>query len=483
MTAAENTTATGGLTAGDEITLTLTGIAHGGVCVARHEGMVVFVADGIPGETVRARITEGSKKNFARAVVTEVIDASPDRIEHIWDAASLDRDPELRAGGAEFGHIALPRQRTLKEEVLREAMERFGGIELTAEKANELAGTPGAVSPLVQAVPAAEENGTGYRTRVRLHVDPETGEVGPYAARSHRVIPVETLPLAVPILEQIAPLGERLPDAVAIDLVAPSSDDPRALVTTVKVSQQRTSRTERNSKRAEKYGVPQKNARQKLEFERIGEDERVSEVVAGNLFRVRAGGFWQVHREAANILFNSISSQITALATAGRFNPEAPNLDLYGGVGLLAAALHQGATQAGATAAGGAVRVTSVEQDAAATDDAADNLAELSGALAVSGRTESYLKELLAAPAGVRERLREATIVLDPPRSGAGRTVTNQLREITPANIIYVACDPVALARDTKLLREAGYELYRLNAYDIFPHTHHFETVAVFVRD
>lgn len=105
---------------GDEIELEITNIAHGGVSVARHDGRVVFVADAIPGERVRARVTEARKKSFARAVTLEVLEASPDRRPHVWPEAALERDPEERAGGAEFGHIALERQRSLKAQVLAE---------------------------------------------------------------------------------------------------------------------------------------------------------------------------------------------------------------------------------------------------------------------------------------------------------------------------------------------------------------------------
>jgi tRNA/tmRNA/rRNA uracil-C5-methylase (TrmA/RlmC/RlmD family) len=80
------------------------------------------------------------------------------------------------------------------------------------------------------------------------------------------------------------------------------------------------------------------------------------------------------------------------------------------------------------------------------------------------------------------DRYRAATVVLDPPRAGAGTGVVRSIVELHPAHVVYVACDPVALARDTRTLRESGYELTRLRAFDLFPHTHHVEAVATFVR-
>ena len=75
-----------------------------------------------------------------------------------------------------------------------------------------------------------------------------------------------------------------------------------------------------------------------------------------------------------------------------------------------------------------------------------------------------------------------ATIVLDPPRAGAGAKVVGQILDLAPKHIVYVACDPVALARDLKPLIAGGYELVSLRAFDLFPHTHHVEAVASLVR-
>lgn len=427
------------LQVGDLIELDVTGIAHGGVCVARHEGRVVFVSDTIPGERVRARVTEARKKSFARAATVEVLTASEDRRPHFWAEATLERDPDERAGGAEFGHISLERQRALKADVLTDALSRFGGLD-----DSDLSRVTGGGLRVEAAAGDDEANGLGWRTRVRLHVDPETGVVGPYAARSRNVIEVTSLPLATEQISNMAPLEDRMPDLETVDLIAPNADDPRMLLA------------------------------HPGERTRAGANDAVRESVGGREFLVRAGGFWQVHREAPLTLFEAVREAILHLMDAGRFDASATNLDLYGGAGLLAAAM--------AEAAGPSLKVTTVESDPGATDDAAENLSELVGALAVTSRVDRYLADLLKTAGPVRERLRRATVVLDPPRSGAGGEVCAQLGELRPANLVYVACDPVALARDTKTLRELGYELQSLRAFDLFPHTHHLEALAVFTR-
>ncbi|MCD5347805.1 class I SAM-dependent RNA methyltransferase [Agromyces sp. S2-1-8] len=401
-------------------------IAHGGVAVARHEGRVVFVADAIPGERVRARVSDSGKASFWRADTLEVLDASADRREHPWSEAGVDRAPERRAGGAEFGHIAMARQRALKAEVLVDALARFGGIERAVEvEAVDPALAPGADAEL----------GTGWRTRLRLQVDAE-GRVGPYAARSHRVVPVASVPLAVPELAPLAPLDERFAGAHAVDLVAPSVGNPWVVVDTGETT-------------------------------RGGRRQRVEEQVGDRVFGLDRGGFWQVHRAAAATL----TAAVQQLVDADLFDPRAANHDLYGGVGLLAAAVGD--------RFGETVRITSVESDARATEHAGANLADWVGARALTGRVDRYLDEL-AASAGrtERDRLRAATVVLDPPRSGAGRQVVDRLAELRPRQLVYVACDPVALARDIGLLREHGYGLDELRAFDLFPNTHHVEAVA-----
>jgi tRNA/tmRNA/rRNA uracil-C5-methylase (TrmA/RlmC/RlmD family) len=101
------------------------------------------------------------------------------------------------------------------------------------------------------------------------------------------------------------------------------------------------------------------------------------------------------------------------------------------------------------------------------------------GARAVTARVDRFLDDLAAdAGSAERARLRDATVVLDPPRSGAGRAVVDRLAELRPRQLVYVACDPVALARDVGLLRAQGYELADLAAFDLFPNTHHVEAVA-----
>ena len=189
--------------AGDETDLDVTSVAHGGVFVGRigdpaddsgRGGRVVFVPDAIPGERVRIRLTDVGKKSFWRGEVLEVLEASPHRQPHVWRQADFSVPPHLRPGGADFGHIELSHQRALKLEVLTDALKRFGGIERADVPMHAATGAEGE---------AESADGSGWRTRVSLHVDAD-GYVGPFAARSHSVIAVEDYPLATPEVERAA---------------------------------------------------------------------------------------------------------------------------------------------------------------------------------------------------------------------------------------------------------------------------------------
>jgi tRNA/tmRNA/rRNA uracil-C5-methylase (TrmA/RlmC/RlmD family) len=396
---------------GKQVELDVTNIAHGGIAVARLDGRVVFVSDAIPGERVVARISSDAKKSFWRAETLTVLEPSPFRQPHIWVEAALDRDPDDRAGGAEFGHIQLPHQRELKRQVLVDGLQRMAGLEFEGT-VEEIAGDP---------------RGTGWRTRVRLHVG-ETGRPGPYAARSHRVIPVTHLALATPEINEIAPLGDSFEPGSTIDLLSPSTGGARLF-----------------------YGAQKPST--------------ITEVVGEREFRLADTGFWQVHRGAAEALTSAVQGAIDPEL----FDPRAANLDLYGGVGLLAAAV--------ADRFGPATRITTVESDATATEYAGHNLAEWTGAQAVTGRVERWLASYSGGP-----RAASATVILDPPRSGAGADVIESLVTSGPAQVVYVACDPIAFARDAKLLADRGYALVALRALDLFPNTHHVEAIGTFLR-
>lgn len=415
------------------IDLDITNVAHEGVFVGRHEGRVVFVPDAIPGERVRVRLTDTGRAAFWRAEAIEVLDASPHRRPHVWAPADIARDPERRPGGADFGHIALEHQRELKAHVLRDALTRMAGLD----------------RDVVVEAAVGDTDGGAWRTRLGLHVDDE-GRIGPYAARSHSVIEVDEHPLATPAVEDAA-LGLRRAKKGRVDLIEPAEGGVRIL--------HRPSERARPARGAQRPGP---DPRRETVVERVGD----------RVFHLDAGGFWQVHRAAARTLDDAVRWGI-AQAAPGGADPDGIHLDLYGGVGLLGAAL--------ADEVGAGARVVTVEADRRASAHAHDNLVEFDGARAVAERVDRFLSRVRddAHPAVDRAGVARGIVVLDPPRSGAGRETVEAIADLRPPGVVYVACDPVALARDVRTLRDRGYELEALRAFDLFPHSHHLEAVAV----
>jgi tRNA/tmRNA/rRNA uracil-C5-methylase (TrmA/RlmC/RlmD family) len=182
-------------------------------------------------------------------------------------------------------------------------------------------------------------------------------------------------------------------------------------------------------------------------------------------FRVSGSGFWQVHPGAAAALVGAVNQALDP-------RPGEVALDLYCGVGLFAAALADAVAPDGA----GPGRVLAVESDPGAVKDARRNLHDLPAVQILAARVDAALTGGASGDGPVGGRA--DVVVLDPPRTGAGRKVVHAVAALAPRAIAYVACDPAALGRDIAWFAELGYRLERIRVFDIFPMTHHQECVA-----
>src|SRR6056300_1106159 len=402
--------------------LEITTMAHGGSGIGRLDGRVVFTPGVVPGEVVEVEIVEDSKKSLWRAQPLKIVTPSPHRIPHIWPEADLSRPWAMRAGGADYGHIELSHQRTLKTDILRDALHRFGGLSVDLVDSLVVQGVPG----------DDEKNGLAWRTRVSLHADPE-GRLGPYAEKSHTVIPVTTLPLATENIQTCGVLDSRYAGAESVRVVDALSG-VRLIIDNQK-------------------------------------PQELSEFVSGVEFRLSDQTFWQVHHQAPEVLQGALQRAVQQ----DRLDPTARNTDLYCGVGLLGAAL--------ADISPSTLTLTGVESEESALPYLMQNLDDKTTLTPVADRVDRWLRrEVTGLSAATANGWSRATVILDPPRSGAKSDVISSLEKLAPAQIVYVACDPVALGRDTGLLDKAGYDMVFVEAWDLFPHTHHMETIATFVR-
>ena len=387
-------------------------VAHGGHCVARVDGQVVFVRHALPGERVRIQITESGRR-FGRADAVEILRASPDRVEPPCALAGV-------CGGCDFQHVSPDGQLTLLTSVVREQLQRLAGL--------TWAGSVEAVDPAL-----------GWRTRMTWAVTPD-GRPGLRRHRSHDVVAVDTCPIAHPDLPDptVQPW-----DADSVETIV-SSTGERLLVTDATIG---------DDLEAAVDGVVA------LDGTVRGGRSHLTERVLEHDFRVTGSGFWQVHPQAARTLVEAVMDGAGA-------RPGDTVLDLYAGVGLFTAFL--------ADAVGDDGTVVSVEADRGGHRDARRNLHERTSVRLVADTTERALRDETMPD-------RVDVVVLDPPRTGAKEAVT-AIAALQPGRVVYVACDPAALARDLATFAEHGYRLDSLRAFALFPMTHHVECVAVLHR-
>jgi tRNA/tmRNA/rRNA uracil-C5-methylase (TrmA/RlmC/RlmD family) len=308
----------------------------------------------------------------------------------------------LGCGGCDFQHIAIARQRELKSDVISEQFARIAKMDLkvTVEEVAE---------PL------------HWRTRAILNVD-GSGKAGFFESRSHNSIQIDDCLTCVPELKLTEITSRSWQPNSKIEISANKSGD-RTIVSSDLVE---------------------------------GPEEFI-EVVGDRTFQVSHSSFWQSHKLAPAVLTEAVM-RYAELQSGNQV------LDLYGGVGLFAAAA--------LSAVGLTGRVDLVEASSSAISDAKINFENVPN-------VNIYLGDV----AKIMPRIGSADVViLDPPRDGAGQLVLLQIAALNPKRIVYVACDPAALARDCAFANDLGWQLTKVRAFDLFPMTHHIEMVALFTR-
>lgn len=407
--------------------------AAGGRMVARHQGQVVLVLGAVPGERVRARV-ERVARGVVFAETVDVLAPSPDRRQ---------ADGDLRCGGMVLAHVRYCRQLTLKAEIVRDAFRRIARMEL-----------PSAVG--VTGSPEA-----GYRSHARLHV--REGRIGFVREGTHEVCDAgPTRQLASRTLEWLdsvrqAMVQRRLTGLSAIELAEDVAGDERACHVELRPG-----------------AVP-------ADYRWLGEGLRGLSAACGDRPGVtlvagrpaiddhlRAGGgqvvqlthdvraFFQSNR----FLLQPLVDHVRALV------PPGPVLDLYAGVGLFGLTL----------AAAGPAPVTLVEGDPVSSRNLRRNAAPFASHVTV---VPLSVEQALAEPRRLRVPA-DATVIVDPPRTGLSGAVRAGLLRLAPPRLVYVSCDVATLARDARALLDEGWQLASIAAMDMFPNTAHVECVALF---
>ncbi|MEZ4219460.1 MAG: hypothetical protein R3B13_00935 [Polyangiaceae bacterium] len=398
------------------------GMAHLG------DGRVAFASSTAPGDViaVRRRI---QKKSYARALDYEVVKPGEGRVSPECPHAA-------ECGGCDLMHLSRATELEAKRSILDQALQRTGGFHDLGE-----------LPPLITA--GAE---LGYRTRLRVHVA-RSGRLGLYAEKSHLVVPIRRCAVA------------RDPINAALERVASALSEHAALVEAIAELELQVDDDDRVMLFASpRDGVEPTRAQIAVAaalgpegwavagVKQHGEPQRFR-LDADLTLLAPAGVFVQVNWEVNRKLVGDVVAEAAALGVQ-RF------VELYCGAGNFSLPLARGRTGVAVDRDGAGLR--SAQQVAKAQD-----LQELSFLDADLARGMPKLPKRMAKP---------DLLVLDPPRTGA-KHIIGDVARLRAKHIAYVSCDPVTLARDAKLLVEYGYGLRKVQAYDMFPRTHHFETV------
>jgi 23S rRNA (uracil1939-C5)-methyltransferase len=426
-----------GLRAGSVVEVVVEKGVYRGLGLARHEGQVVFVPRGLPGDRVRARV-HSHTSGYVRAEAEELLAPGPGR-----RASPCPFFPAC--GGCSYQHLDYHAQLALKEQVLRESLSRAGAA---WEGEIPLAGSPE----------------RGWRTRASFHLaeGPEGWRLGLYAEGTHRVV---DLPYCLQVSEAmnrtqrglLAALVER-PHWVRrvreVDLA--ESGDGRRLVAALETAMAPAEAVSLASLAdavpwLTGFGVVAGHDRQRR-FHLLRGEPYVENEAGGRRLRSHIGSFFQGNRFRLGDLVAAVVDLTPRGGTA---------LDLYAGVGLFALALAEGADS-----------VVGVELNLTAVNDARYN-AEVGGLRNVRFHQRDALEGLSSVRVTPGER-----VILDPPRTGAGADLVRAIASRRPAAIVYVSCDPPTLGRDLKTFAGEGYVPDAVRAFDLFPDTFHLETVA-----
>lgn len=413
----------------------LTDMAYGGEAVGRHDGMVLFVTGGVPGDVVNVDVTI-SKKSFVRGHVVEVLKPS-----------------ELRAaapcpyfgscGGCQWQNVRYQEQLNIKRHLVTEAFQRIGHLE--AE-----------VQPVL-----GMEDPWHYRNTMEFGFTYE-GEPGLRRTRGHRIVPIQECLISRPEINETLELlwdlitREKLAEILPNNAFVRVGDIFPGVVVGLFGHGEWPEITERMVQARPDLiaGAVQRKGRGSEKGRTLFGKDYTEHILLGKQYRAGIASFFQVNPTQVERLIE------TALAWLEP-RPNEVILDAYSGVGTFTLQLAEKVME-----------IIAVEASPSANADAKMNASKWQSIRLVEGNFGEV--ELLVD--------RVDGVVIDPPRAGCSPEALETLTRLAPGRIVYVSCDPTTLARDAGLLVAAGYRLGQVQPVDLFPQTYHVETVALFTK-
>jgi 23S rRNA (uracil1939-C5)-methyltransferase len=450
---------------GDVVSLTVDDLAFGGEGVGRVEGYVVFVRGGLPGDRLRVRITEG-RGRFGRGAIEAVEAPSPERVEAPCPYFG-------RCGGCRLQHLAYPAQLRFKAKQVADCLQRIAG----------LAAVP--VRPILGAPELF-----GYRNKMEFTVAAAPpGQPPPIvglheADRYDAVLDIERCLIqsdtmnallaearaffrerALPVYDQES--GEGLLRFLMLREGRRTGEAMANVVTSAPQVSELQPLAERLERRVPGTASVVLNVNPKKASVAVGVEEHllagrdhIRESLGGLTFQISANSFFQTNTLQAERLFALVEE------SAGLTGGETV-VDLYSGTGAISLLLARRCR-----------RVYGIEVAEAAVEDARRNAKAngIENCTFFPGEVRAVLPQLVAR--GVRAEV----VVADPPRAGFHPKALRALRDLAPARIVYVSCNPGTMARDLGELARGGYRVEWVQPLDMFPHTPHIEAVARLTR-
>jgi 23S rRNA (uracil1939-C5)-methyltransferase len=416
--------------------LTIERVLPGGLGLAHAEGRTFMVALAAPGDHLRVQI-DRVKGNVSFASIEEILTPSPLRVEPPCPYFG-------RCGGCDFQQINYQAQLEAKVEIIKDCLRRLARIENIPDFQ-------------ITAAP----NPWHYRSRAQWQYDAVRQKLGYFESGSRSVCDVANCAVLAPQLENTL---ENLRARMQEGLLPDSARDFRAVV-----GDEGVSVTPRVRGPGSPAGQPGCGGAVREGSELAVESEQVRDIsrtIHGEAYRLNAGSFFQAN--------DGLLPQLIDTAIGEASGETA--LDLYCGVGLFTLPVARRFKH-----------VVGVESDNAAASFARENLANagLTNAEVVKSDVGVWLEDVrrsdfskLSEESATALEDQIDFVLLDPPRTGAESRVITGVLGLKPQRISYVSCDPATLARDLKKLIAAGYNLASISAFDMFPQTHHVETVV-----
>ncbi|WP_349627491.1 MULTISPECIES: 23S rRNA (uracil(1939)-C(5))-methyltransferase RlmD [unclassified Enterococcus] len=445
----------------EKLELEIIDLTHEGLGVAKVERYPLFIENALPGEKVEALVMKVGKK-YGFAKVLNWLERSSDRNEAIQGEL-------LRTGIADLGHLKYEKQLAFKRKQIQDLLKK--NSHLTEVKVAEVIGMP---------------NPIGYRNKAQIPVRRVNGqlETGFYRKHSHDLVPIEDFLIQDPIIDQIVlkcrdlfrkyglnAYDEAEKTGLIKNVIVRRGFYSHEVMVVIVTTKPKIFRIEQLIEELVVAFPEIKSILQNIHpdnsnnilsdnFKLLFGQEYITDKLLGNQYYISAPSFYQINTEMAEVLYQ----EAFKLADLSKDDIV---IDAYCGIGTI-----------GLSIAKQVHSVFGVEAVAEAIDDAKIN-AKLNGIENVSyrvGRAEKIMSEWTS------EGVKPSVIIVDPPRKGLAEEFIQSACEAKPDKIVYISCNPATFTRDIARFTEKGFYLQEVTPVDLFPQTHHVETVALMTR-